>query len=185
MSNVVWWALLVVCLAFAVYAANIIKNEKNVAISNGKALLFHGFEFIIPSWWTATLESENHITYERTDTRYDWVSHFRWVGDTDQDLQSIFEKMAVERQLVFDEDTSIVQAPSMLKEIYDQGIEALRIEGTATEAQEHRVYYDVFLIKGDSGVLYLESRSSILNGLLEGPFFEQAISKIKRIKKAH
>jgi hypothetical protein len=88
--------------------------------------------------------------------------------------------MATKRNLIFDEDTSIVQAPSMLVEIHQQGIEALRIEGTATEDSEHRVYYDAFIIQGDKGHLYLESRSSILNGLLEGPFFEQTISKIKK-----
>jgi len=180
MSNIFWWTLLILVLAFAIYAALVIKNEKVEALSTGKKLLFHGFEFNIPRWWTMTTEEDNKLVFERTDTRYDWKSKFHWVPNPSGDLQDTFEKMATKRNLIFDEDTSIVQAPSMLVEIHQQGIEALRIEGTATEDSEHRVYYDAFIIQGDKGHLYLESRSSILNGLLEGPFFEQTISKIKK-----
>jgi hypothetical protein len=182
MNNTIWWILLILCLLFAVYAAFVIKNEKVEALSTGKKLLFHGFEFNLPRWWTMTLEEDNKLTFERTDTRYDWKATFNWIENPSGDLQDTFEKMAIKRELIFDEDTSIIQAPSTLVEIHAQGVEALRIEGTATQSQEHRVYYDAFIIQGEKGHLYLESRSSILNGLLEGPFFEQTVSKIK---KAH
>lgn len=181
MQDYFWWTVLILTLVGATYAAFVIKNEKKVAISDGLPLQFHGFEVIIPRWWTRTFESENKITFERTDTRYEWYANFYWLPNIEHDLQTTFEIMATERGLIFDEDTSIIYAPSMLEEIKEQGIEALRVEGTATERAEHRVYYDAFIIKGDNGHLYLESRSSILNGLLEGPFFEQAISKIKKI----
>lgn len=185
MPNTIWWILLILCLIFATYAAFVIKNEKVEALSTGKILEFHGFSFTIPRWWTMTQDEDNLLKFERTDTRYDWRAYFHWVPNPSGDLQDTFEKMAVDRQLVFDEDTSIIQAPSSLVDIHEQGVEALRIEGTATEAQEHRVYYDAFIIQGEGGHLYLESRSSILNGLLEGPFFEQTISKVQKIKKAH
>ena len=181
MDNLFSWAILSLALIFAAYAAFIIKDEKNVAVENGVGLEFHGFKFIIPRWWSITSENENKIVFERTDTRYDWKATFNFLNDNHADLQEVFETMALKRKLVFDKDTSIVHSPSMLKELESEGINGLRVEGTATQDEQERVYYDAFVIQcKNGGYLYLESRSSILNGLLEGPFFEQAISNIKK-----
>ena len=181
-SNIVWWTLLGAVLIFSIYAAFVIKNEKKDAVNRGIPLSFHGFTFAIPCWWTATTKSDDFITYERTDTRYDWKACFHWLPSETikEDPQSIFEKMTTKRNIVLDHETAVIKVPTMLIDLNNQGIEALRVEGTATEDNEHRIYYDAFVFKGSDGYLFMESRSSILNGLLEGPFFEQCLLKAQK-----
>ena len=59
----------------------------------------------------------------------------------------------------------------------------VRLEGTATQEQTERLYYDAFLVREiKSGhYLYAESKSSILNGLVEGPYFEEVMLRLDTI----
>ena len=127
------------------------------------------------------LSQKNQITYERKDTRYDWKATFTHLVDLDQQksLQNIFEEIAIERNLIFDKDRAIIHSPKELKNLYENEVEALRVEGTATQNSEKRLYYDGLVIRAPKGILFLESKASVLNGLLEGPFFEQMIENIK------
>ena len=181
-TNYIWWTLLIVALIYGVHTAFVIKNEKKDATTRGIPLNFHGFSFNIPCWWTATEQTDDFINYERTDTRYDWKACFHWLPNSEhaENPQSIFEKMALKKNIVFDPETAVIKVPEMLIHLKEQGIEALRVEGTATEDNEHRIYYDAFVFKGEGGYLFMESRSSILNGLLEGPFFEQCLLKANK-----
>ena len=54
----------------------------------------------------------------------------------------------------------------------------VRLEGTATADRAERLYYDAFLIRNlkTGSFLYAESKSSILNGLVEGPYFEAVMT---------
>ncbi len=180
MGNTFWWILLATVLIFATYAAFIIRGEKDVALKNAVTLVFHGLEIPIPPWWTATTNTDEMIIFERTDTRYEWQSRFSFSTEEYKDLQDAFEKLALKHKLIFDKDTSIIHEPSSFANLKNQGIEALRVEGTATKGHEDRVYYDAALLKIEDGIVILESESSVLNGLLEGPFFEQALLHIKK-----
>lgn len=182
MSNTFWWILLICVLIFATYAAFVIKGEKDVALKDAIPFPFFGLEIPIPPWWTLTTNEDELKIFERTDTRYEWQSRFSFSKEEFKDLQDAFEKLALKNQLVFDQDTSIIHEPTSFKELLDQGIETLRVEGTATKGHELRVYYDAALLKVEDGIVILESESSVLNGLLEGPFFEQALHHIKKQK---
>jgi hypothetical protein len=181
MDNYISWSILILTLIGIFYAATIIKGEKNDALKTASMLEFSGLLFPIPRWWTRTCDEEDMITFERKDTRYDWKATFlnlkKYSDETS--LQNIFEDVAIERGLIFDKDFAIIHSPSELKELYENGIEALRVEGTATEKNENRLYYDGLVIKAPEGFIFLESKASVLNGLLEGPFFEQMIQNIK------
>ncbi len=181
-DNVFSWSIFIIFLFIGIYTARIIKGEKEDALASAVELVFHGLSFQIPRWWTKTLDNGYEITFERTDTRYDWKATFLLLReyDADIDLQSIYEEQALKRGLVFDKDTSIIHSPSELNELYDQGLEALRVEGTATENSEKRLYYDAIIIRNSNDqFIFLESKASVLNGLLEGPFFEQMLKHIK------
>lgn len=182
MSDIFWWVVLVAVLIFATYAAFVIKGEKSVALEDAILLKFKGLEIPIPPWWTLTTDKDELKIFERTDTHYEWHARFSFTNEEYRDLQAAFEHLATSNELIFDKDTSIIHEPTSFKELVAQGIEALRIEGTATKGSEHRVYYDAALLKVDNGIVILESESSVLNGLLEGPFFEQALHHIKKQK---
>ena len=180
MSNIFWWILLITLLLLATYAAFIIRGEKDKALEDSVLLKFKSLEIPIPPWWTATTSLDNFIVFERVDTHYEWQSRFSFTQENFRDLQAAFENLALKHKLVFDKDTSIIHRPQSFKSLYEQGLETLRVEGTATKASEERVYYDAALIKVDDGIVILESESSVLNGLLEGPFFEQALLHIRK-----
>lgn len=197
MDNIFGWLILVIILAFALYSAFVIKKEKIVALKNAKPLHFGGLIFPIPPWWTQTFKQESNdeskeetkIIFERTDTRYDWravfykydPNHFQGTS-----LQNIFEEFVIKREINFDQSNAIIKTPSEILSFSKIDIDALRIEGTATEASEDRIYIDIIVFKNkdtdtETDKIYIiESRSSILNGLLEGPFFEQMIEQVKK-----
>ena len=181
MENLFSWLILIGTLIAMLYTAFIIKNEKKDALDTSRKIEFHGLSFFIPRWWSQTLEEENNLVFERKDTRYDWKATFLKLdeGFNEMSLQNIFEKIAIDRELIFDKDTAIIHSPSELTSLYENKIEALRVEGTATERSEKRLYYDGLVIRGPKGILFLESKASVLNGLLEGPFFEQMIQNIE------
>jgi len=160
-----------------------IKNETNVALNDGKSFEFGGLLFILPLWWSETFNSNERVIFERTDTRYDWKATFQKFEidlKEKENLQNVFEKYALNEKLIFDEENVIIQVPKNIKSFHELNIEALRIEGTATQDNEHPIYIDILIFMNCADIFIVESRSSILNGLLEGPFFEQMIANILR-----
>lgn len=180
------WFSVLALLGFATYTLLVIKNEKRNFLKEGVVLQFKHFNFLIPKWWgQVETQDENQIKFMRLDTRYEWHATFNWVPSLpvhsiDQELRNIIEK----KKILFDEDTTIINMPSEFKNnptFQNSDIEMIRIEGTATEDREHRLYYDAFLIfdKKRQGMLYCESRSSVLNGLVEGPYFEEVMLRMQ------
>lgn len=184
MEHLFQWIFVIIVLALTTYSAFVIKNEKTSAFENQITLLFGGLEFNIPKWWSATYKSDTKIIYERTDTHYDWRATFQELPKENLklDLQNIFENYAIENKIIFDEENAIIKTPNEILGFKSIDVEALRVEGTATLDVEKRIYIDIVIFKNDNKVIALESKSSILNGLLEGPFFEEMISQIKKPK---
>ncbi|EQC47527.1 hypothetical protein [Bacteriovorax sp. Seq25_V] len=183
MENIFGWSVLTIILVYLTYMAFSIKNETKVALATGKEFRFGGLLFNIPLWWTETFSSDEKYIFERTDTRYDWRATFlkyNFKLNETQNLQDVFESYAIEKKLVFDEENVIIKVPENIISFSDIGVEALRIEGTATQDDEHRLYIDILIFKNADEIFIVESKSSILNGLLEGPFFEQMIANITK-----
>lgn len=179
------WCVLLAFLLFVVKAAVAIKNEKNTYLSDGVLIDFQKFEILVPRWWTITYQSSDKMCFERTDTRYDWKATFeRLRCPPSKELVEHFCQIMQEKHIEFDQDTSIIHSPELLtnlKLLAANEIQAIRVEGTATENLSERLYYDALVLfdsKRNETYLF-ESRSSILNGLLEGPYFEEAIKNIK------
>lgn len=180
------WISLILLLGFGIYTMWVIKNEKKTYIKNAREVVFKKFKLYVPSWWgEVPTDSEQELCFKRTDTRYEWEARFTWSESGDKrDLIELFKSHIEKRKILFDEDTSIIYNPSDFKEgaLIQSGLyEMVRLEGTATEDQENRLYYDAFLVreKESGSFLYAESRSSILNGLVEGPYFEEVMVRLQ------
>lgn len=184
MDNYIYWSLLVLALLFITYSAFVIKNEKVRAFENSITKVFGGVEFNLPKWWTKTLEKKDTLIFERTDTTYDWSATFKELpaSYSDLTLQEVFEKYALENEIIFDEENAIIKTPNEILSFKNIGFDALRVEGTATRSSEYRLYIDLVVFKNDSRAYMLESKSSVLNGMLEGPFFEEMILNVKKPK---
>jgi hypothetical protein len=182
------WLSFFMLVAFGIYTMWIIKNEKKTYIENAREVHFKLFKLMTPSWWgEIPTSSENELCFKRLDTRYDWEARFAWNPTASElDLIELFKSLIHERNILFDEDTSIIYNPSDFKTgalIASGRFEMVRLEGTATADRQDRLYYDAFLVREiqTGHYLYAESKSSVLNGLIEGPYFEEVMIRMELI----
>lgn len=174
------WVLLVCFLAGLGYTMKIIKSESDVVLKNGKRYQLGHIELLTPPWWSATTHTEDKLVFERTDTRYEWRGTFEklTVPNTEFNLQEFFVELIQSKQLELDEIHAFTPA-----EFEYEGHRVLHIESTATEGGIERIYYDAYLVLSRDGenLYYFESLSSVLNGMVEGPYFEEASKTFKKI----
>ncbi|CBW25450.1 putative membrane protein [Halobacteriovorax marinus SJ] len=188
-SRLIEWLIFGGILLYAIYSMIAIKEEKQAYVENAKEFELKNFLFFLPSWWGNTtdqyeVDESSHAIFERTDTRYDWRADFIWFKNdahlADLELEEVLVKKLEELKLIFDPEETIINTPSCFEEFipYIEGrVDLLHIEGTATENVSERVYFDCYLIKDNINDAYLfaKSRSSILNGAIEGPYFEEVL----------
>jgi hypothetical protein len=186
-DHIVSWLLLALFLIALIYALIVVAEEKETFLETAVDFDFHGFHFSLPSWWSLTVEEEKLIQWERTDTRYDWKAKLEWIESYDKSIsiEEDFKNHIEELQMIFDLDASDIKMPSDFENhpsVVTGDIEIVRIEGTATRAQVSRCYLDAFLIRDITRdkALFATSLSSVLNGVVEGPYFEQMMMNIKR-----
>jgi len=178
------WLILIFLLGFGLYVALIIKNEKKVFREFNQKLPFFDIALAVPTWWTLTERSDQKLHFERTDTRYDWRAEFEQYPESNGDIEKLASRYLDEKKIVLDPDLTKSTLPSHLffdKKTLSQVESAIRFEGTGTEDEEHRLYMDLYFVKFKNmpGVFRFESKSSVLNGCLEGPFFEDVVSYLK------
>ena len=85
-----------------------------------------------------------------------------------------------EKEILFDEVGSVIHNIPFPQ--FDKpSLQTARVEGMATQFGTERIYYDAFIVldRKAGGYLLCESRSSILNGMVEGPYFEEVIKSIE------
>ncbi|MBC7714932.1 MAG: hypothetical protein H7177_16420 [Rhizobacter sp.] len=181
------WLFFFLLMGLGVYTMKVIKNEKRNYLENAQEVDFKNFKLLTPRWWTLINSTENEIVFKRTDTRYDWEARFIWNEEVSPlNLIELFQSKIHAREILFDEESSVIHNPSDFKDkdlIKSGRFEMVRLEGTATAERMERLYYDAFLIREiESGhYLYAESKSSILNGLVEGPYFEEVMLRLSLI----
>ncbi len=180
------WATLLALFLFAIYTLLIIKNEKKTFLKNAKEKNFHGLKLLCPHWWgEVETHNLNHLLFKRLDTRYDWEANFIFLGPQNESLtiQEILKNTIEEKKMLFDQDTTIITNPSDFKSLpllQTGKFEMCRVEGTATIDRQERTYYDAFMVRNTNtkDLYFMESKSSILNGLVEGPYFEEVIERL-------
>lgn len=83
--------------------------------------------------------------------------------------------------VVFETDSRVLFRDSAIQEHFQ---EVIRVEGKASQNVIKRIYYDIYLMRAqdDKGYFIFESWSSVLNGLVEGPYFEESLSELSFVK---
>jgi len=170
-QNLTSWGLVLAGLVAAVYTLRVIRSEMSVYKRSGQPVHLGDHHFIIPSWWSLHQDStQDHLMYYRKDTHYDWLVSFQLM-ETSQTPEHLMQTILDSRKIVFDRPTlscSSEDGPT------------IRQEGTATVGDEDRIYYDICIIQHDKNtpLLVCENRSSVLNGLIEGPYFEEILGSL-------
>lgn len=171
------WIFSILTLFMLFYAAIKIKNEPNDYLKKSSIFSFNGFLLRIPSWWTPIINKNDLIRFERTDTRYDWFAEF-WIKETNLSSDILLSKLISSLKVTFDEKDDFEQIT--IQSSNDQKITITRKEGMSTIDGIERAYFDLFIANvGESKVLVGKSHSSILNGCVEGPYFEEVIQRLE------
>lgn len=180
------WLLLGAFLIFLLYTLIVVAEEKSSFLESAKKLRWNQFEFQIPSWWGVIQETENLLVWQRTDTRYDWKATIERQTQLDKSIsiEEDFKNRVEKLEMVFDLDSSDILMPGDFKnrpEVRDGKIEIVRIEGTATQHGTERCYLDAFLLRDHlrNETVFATSLSSVLNGVVEGPYFEEMMLNLK------
>ncbi len=167
---------LVFFLGVILYTAVVIKEERDAYREHSLMYSLQDFTFFFPSWWKEVSRTQESIRFERRD----WFVQLTVVPYSSLSVLESMKNFIKERKLVFDKNNSNIFRPYSLRtrpEIEDGLLEVVRVEGTATQQGETRVYYDIFLFKDhrNNQCLLCESQSSVLSGMVEGPYFEEAM----------
>lgn len=184
------WIVLLALLLGAVYTLKIIGQEKSSFKEDSYRVHFGDLEMMIPNWWTLTEQSATQIKFERTDTRYDWFASFRYFPDHQGlALPKLLEEKLNLEKIEFDIDVTFETDSRVLfrdDKIQSEFQEVIRVEGKAAQDVVDRIYYDIYLMRrlNDQGYFVFESRSSVLNGLVEGPYFEESLSELSFIHES-
>ena len=148
------WIFSIIFLLVLFYAALKIKNEPNDYLKKSSLISFNRFRLRIPSWWTLTINKNDLIRFERTDTRYDWFAEF-WIKETTLTSDMLLAKLIDSLKVVFDEKDNFEEIT--IKSSNNQSIKITRKEGMSTIDGIERAYFDLFA----------EARSLYSRGILE------------------
>ncbi len=184
-NHIFGWILVVALLGAGFYTMRIIGEEKSSFKDDSYQVSFGPLKLMIPNWWTITSQNDFELRFERTDTRYDWYAVFRYFPThAGKDLPELLkeklnlEEMEFDEDVVFETDSRVLFRDTKVQEYFQ---EVIRVEGKGSQRIIDRFYYDVYLMRAqnDPGFFIFESRSSVLNGLVEGPYFEESLSELE------
>jgi hypothetical protein len=189
-NHITDWLILLGILGLSFYVLQTVGQESSSFKQDSYTVRFGTLSLTIPNWWTITEQAESRIVFQRTDTRYDWYSRFEYFPNhEDLPLDKILEnklnleKLEFDQDVVFETDSRVLFRDSKIQEHFQ---EVIRVEGKASQDVIQRTYYDIYIMRGleDQGYFIFESRSSILNGLVEGPYFEESLSELSFIHES-
>lgn len=178
------WLLLISLILGGLYTMKIIGEEKKSFRDEAYEVHFADFKLLIPNWWSIVEQKDQLLKFERTDTRYDWYALYQYFSDSNQKpLDELLkdklnlEGIEFDMDVVFETDSRVLFRDPKVAEEFQ---EVIRVEGKASQNVIDRIYYDIYLMRRleDKGYFIFESRSSVLNGLVEGPYFEESLSEL-------
>lgn len=178
------WLILLSLLGGAFYTMQVIGQEKSTFKDESYLVSFGKLKLMIPQWWSIEEQKDHLIKFVRTDTRYDWYANYMFLSQDPRTLPEILEdvlnrqKIEFDEDVVFQTDSRVLFRDSKVQETFQ---EVIRVEGMASEDVEDRIYYDIYLMRelGTNNCFLFESKSSVLNGSVEGPYFEESLSELE------
>jgi hypothetical protein len=179
------WIFLVIFLVLMIYTAYIVKNESHLVKKNQKIYFFHSLKMTVPSWW---ILDQTHDSIRSDSWRFEHSSPSDWhvslqkisLGSHEYSLLEFFRRWLTQYEFEPDNTDTFSEFFSPLINL-DQG---WRFEGSGTLQKEQRCYLDavLFRLKNDPSHIFLfTSQSSILDGLVEGPYFDLMLKQLEWI----
>lgn len=189
-NHLIDWLILIALIVGALYTMKVIGQERSTFKDECYEVQFSHLSLMIPNWWSIVSQSEKEIRFERTDTRYDWYAIFTYFPDhQNKNLPDLLteklnaEQIEFDMDVIFETDSRVLFRDSKIQEHFQ---EVIRVEGKGSQNGIERLYYDIYLMRAenDKGYFIFESKSSVLNGLVEGPYFEESLSELSFIRES-
>lgn len=170
------WLFLFLILIGLAYAAWVIKKEKKTFLENPISYKIGPFLLYVPKWWSPINDEKNQLLFERKDTKYEWVANFTLIRKPSDfiNLDRLLIDFVKEKKILFDPESTDINFKKNLNDL-----ELIEVGGTATQDEIERIYYEIAFLKSNKYILICESKSSVLNGAVEGPYFEEVVKRIK------
>lgn len=184
-DHILGWLTVITLLGAGFYTMRIIGEEKSSFKDDSYNVTFENLILMIPNWWSITEQTDHALRFERTDTRYDWYASYQYFPSHEgKDLPKLLEEKLNLEEIEFDEDVVFETDSRVLfrdSKVQEHFQEVIRVEGKASQKIVDRIYYDIYLMRAQNvpGYFVFESRSSVLNGLVEGPYFEESLSELE------
>ncbi len=179
------WGFVLFVLIFLIYAARKIMNEKTNYLEEALWCDFFDLRLAIPKWWTQVNEESDFLVYQRTDTKYDWYCEIKKISSS-LSCDEYLKKYLNDKKVILDnsydsyEKTVVSENLILNGEVNKRIQDFTRYEATATIDNLERAYIDIIAIKmNEKEIYFFESKSSVLNGCVEGPYFEECLKNLK------
>lgn len=181
-DNLMSWLVVCIVLFLMSYTAYVIANEKTKFEEEGQWVNWNGLKLFIPSWWTKKNSDHKKLTFVRTDTHYDWYFEVSF-DECSNSLEDFRNQYLNLNEIILDLDEAMITTQKNYLFIQEEFLNRIsdfyRIESTGTQHQEERIYLDATWIKTNEGKIYqFISRSSVLNGGIEGPYAEEVLKRL-------
>ena len=191
LSLIFEWALVVAFLLALTYVAIVIKNENAAYHESAVDYEFANYRLYIPSWWRRDSPenlNQNQLQFSRHDTNYDWYARFEYFPEDSsrgprEIAQDFFSLHKWELDPDKTETVSVSENFFQESKTWERVEEFYRVESTATEDCEHRLYVDFVCLKDlmRPGYFVAYSKASVLNGGVEGPYFQELMENLEII----
>lgn len=186
-SSFLEWLIFLLILFLALYCAWVIKNEKKNYKEEAAFQELSGIFFLIANWWSLKEKKENKFVFYRADTHYDWEATFEFLGKKDLSSKEYtleylnFLKIELDNSYESFGESEKGEYLFRDKELLSNLEDFYRCESIGTCDETKRVYVDIvtFRLKNSKKMFSCLSVSSILNGCVEGPYFEEALVNAK------
>ena len=92
-NHLVDWLILLGLLGLGLFIMRSVGEERSTFKDESYEVQFGQLSLMIPRWWSITGQSESHLQFGRTDTRYDWYARFQYFPDHQQlDMPKLLEE---------------------------------------------------------------------------------------------
>jgi hypothetical protein len=183
--HIIDWLILLGFILLGFYTMKVIGAEQSTMKEESYEVTFSDLVLSIPNWWSIVTQTHNQLRFERTDTRYEWYANYAYFPDhQNKDMPRLLEEKLNLEEIEFDIDVVFETDSRVLfrdENVQREFQEVIRVEGRAAQKVTERIYYDIYIMRrlNNKGYFIFESRSSVLNGFVEGPYFEESLSELK------
>ena len=179
------WIVAAIIFFLLIYTMIIVIKEKKEVEKNFQQFEIGDYSFRVPLWWSHQRVNDVTLKFVRTDTRYDWYTLVQILKENKKTPKEIIEDYLSNNKIILDFDLTWSCNTNSI-ELKVSGFNFERVEGTGTQDASDRVYIDIIVLeaKNTQDKIIFVGQSSVLNGGIEGPYFEMAVQSLSQQNKS-